>query len=102
MAGRNVRDGSAKWTGWSEMRETRVTFDFAGLTHADSAALGAIVRRLAKLKDAGGALRIAAAQPMIDHSLTLTKVDMLIEMFPSLERAARGFFLPDASTPQRS
>ena len=80
-------------------RDTRVIFDMAGVTHADSAAIGAIVRCLAKLKDAGGALRIAAAQPMIDHSLKLTKVDKLIEMFPTVEQAAKGFFASDRSTP---
>jgi len=57
---------------------------------------------LAKLKDAGGALGIAAAQPMIDHSLKLTKVDKLIEMFPTVEQAARGFLASDRSTPQQS
>ena len=88
--------------GMGRMRETRVIFDLAGLTHADSAAIGAIVRCLAKLKDAGGALRIAAAQPMIDHSLKLTKVDKIIEMFPTVEQAAKGFSASDASTAPHS
>jgi len=83
--------------GMIALRETRVIFDMAGVTHADSAAIGAIVRCLAKLKDAGGALRIAAAQPMIDHSLKLTKVDKIIEMFATVEQAAKGFSGPDAS-----
>jgi anti-anti-sigma factor len=78
-------------------RETRVIFDMAGVTHADSAAIGAIVRCVAKLSRAGGALRIAAAQPMIEHSLKLTKVDKLIEMFPTVDQAAKGFSGPDAS-----
>jgi len=78
-------------------RETRVIFDMAGVTHADSAAVGTIVRCLAKLKGAGGALRIAAAQPMIDHSLKMTKVDKIIEMFASVDQAAKGFSGPDAS-----
>ena len=78
-------------------RETRVIFDMAGVTHADSAAIGAIVRSLAKLKSAGGALRIAAAQPMIDHSLKLTQVDKLIEMFPTVDQAAKGFSAPQTN-----
>src|SRR6266853_5855953 len=78
-------------------RETRVIFDMAGVTHADSAAIGAIVRCLAKLKSAGGALRIAAVQPMIDYSLKLTKVDNLIEIFPTVELAAKGFSPPEIS-----
>lgn len=72
-------------------RKTRVIFDMGAVTHADSAAIGAIVRSLTKLKDAGGALRIAGAHPMIEHSLRLTKVDKLIEIFPTVELAADGF-----------
>ena len=72
-------------------RQTRVIFDMAGVTHADSAAIGSIIRSLTKLKSVGGALRIAAAHPMIEHSLKLTKVDKLIEMFPTVDQAAKGF-----------
>jgi len=72
-------------------QQTRVIFDMAGVTHADSAAIGSIVRCFTMLKSAGGALRIAAAQPMIEHSLKLTKVDMLIEMSPTVDHAAKGF-----------
>src|SRR5260221_5352206 len=78
-------------------RETRVIFDMAGVTHADSAAIGSIVRSFAKLKSAGGGLRIAAAQPMIDHSLKLTQVDKLIEIFPTVDQAAKGFSVPQTS-----
>jgi anti-anti-sigma factor len=80
------------------VRETRVIFDMEGVTHADSAAMGSMVRCLTKLKSAGGALRIAAAQPMIDYSLKLTKVDRLIEMFPTVEQAAQGFSAPEEGT----
>lgn len=83
--------------GMIALRETRVILDMSGLTHADSAAIGAIVRCLAKLKHAGGGLRIAAAQPMIDHSLRLTRVDKIIEMFPTVDQAANGFSGPNAS-----
>jgi anti-anti-sigma factor len=82
-------------------RETRVVLDMAGLTHADSAAIGAIIRCLTKLKSAGGALRIATAQPMITYSLKLTKADLLIEMFPTVEQAAKGFSGPDAGASQK-
>jgi len=71
--------------------ETRVIFDMSGVTHADSAAIGSIVRCLAKLKESGGGLRIAGAQSMIDYSLKLTKVDKIIGMFPTVEQARTGF-----------
>lgn len=82
-------------------RQTRVIFDMAGVTHADSAAIGAIIRCLTKLKGVGGALRIAAALPMIDHSLKLTRVDKLIEIFPTVDQAAKGFSGPDPSAGQQ-
>ncbi len=77
--------------------ETRVIFDMAGVTHIDSAAIGTIVRCLTKLKKAGGKLRIATAQPMIIYSLKMTKLDTLIEMFPTVDQAAEGFIAPGAS-----
>ena len=74
--------------------ETRVVFDLSALTHADSAAMGALVRCLSNLKKAGGTLRIAAAHPMIVHSLKLTKIDQLVEMFPTVTEAAAAFSSP--------
>src|SRR5580692_4881904 len=82
-------------------QQTRVIFDMAGVTHADSAAIGAIVRCFTKLKSAAGGLRIAAAQPMIEHSLNLTKVDMWIEMSPTVDQAAKGFSGPHESAGQK-
>jgi len=83
-------------------RETRVILDMAGVTHADSAAIGTMVRCLAKLRSEGGGLRIAAAQAMIDYSLKLTKVDKVIEMFATVEQAAQGFAAPEAGAGQRA
>lgn len=82
-------------------QQTRVIFDMAGVTHADSAAIGSIVRCFTKLKGAGGALRIAAAHPMVEHSLKLTKVDMLIEMSATVDQAAKGFSAPHESAGQQ-
>jgi anti-anti-sigma regulatory factor len=55
------------------------------------------VKCFTKLKSANGALRIACAQPMVDYSLKLTKVDRVIEIFPSVEQAAKGFSVSDAN-----
>lgn len=71
--------------------ENRVIFDMAGVTHMDSAAIGALVRCLTKLKKSGGGLRMACAQPMVDYSLKLTKLDKLIPNYKSVGEAASGF-----------
>jgi anti-sigma B factor antagonist len=73
------------------IRETRVIFDMAGVTHMDSAAIGSIVRCMMKLKSAGGGLKIACAQPMVDYSLKITKLDRLLPNYRSVGEAAAGF-----------
>jgi len=72
-------------------RETRVIFFFFCVTHMDSAAIGSLVRCLTKLKSAGGGLRMACAQPMVDYSLKITKLDKLLPNFQSVREAAAGF-----------
>ena len=78
---------------------TRVVLDLKGVSHMDSAAIGAIVRCHAKLKAAGGALRIASVQPMIAHSLQLTKVDRLISVYPGVSEAAQNFASSGGANP---
>lgn len=74
---------------------TRVVFDLKGVTHMDSAAIGSVVRCHTKLRTAGGELRIASAQPMIEHSLKLTKVDKIIPLFAGVAEAAIEFTAPN-------
>jgi anti-anti-sigma factor len=78
---------------------TYIVFDLKSVTHMDSAAIGAIVRCHAKLKDAGGALRLASAQPMIAHSLQITKVDRIIEVFPTIPEATQNFAPSGSANP---
>lgn len=72
-------------------KETRVIFDMTGVTHVDSAAIGAIVRCFSKLKNAGGGLCMACAQPMVDYSMKLTKMDQIVPGYPSVGEAAAAF-----------
>lgn len=82
-------------------QEMRVILDMARVTHADSAAIGAIVRCFSKVKAAGGTLRIASPQPMIDYSLKLTKIDRVIEVFPTLDLAVKRFSDPSSGASQQ-
>ena len=72
-----------------------VIFDLAGVTHIDSAAIGVVVRSYAKLKKAGGMLRLAGCCGMVDASLKLTKVDKAIGMFANVAAAAEDFPQPN-------
>ena len=80
-------------------RYTRVVFDLSGVTHMDSAAVGSIVRCHSKLRDAGGGLRLAAAQPMIAHSLQITKVDRIVSVFSGVTEAAKEFAPSSSANP---
>lgn len=72
-------------------KQTRTIFDFAGVTHIDSAAIGVVVRCYSRLKNAGGALRLAGCNGMVVSSLKLTRVDKVIEIFPDAAAAAENF-----------
>jgi len=74
-----------------QSRQTRAIFDFTGVTHIDSAAIGVIVRCYSRLKNAGGSLRLAGCNGMVVSSMKLTKVDKVIEMFPTAAAAAENF-----------
>ena len=44
----------------------------------------------AKVKKAGGVLRLAGVKGMVEDTLKLTSVDKLIGSFPSIAEAAQG------------
>lgn len=70
---------------------TRVILDLSGVVTMDSAAIGAVVRCLRKLKAAGGDLRLAAAPPLIARSLEQTKVNKIVATFATVPEAAASF-----------
>jgi len=72
-------------------KESRAILDFTLVTHIDSAAIGVIVRCYSRLKNAGGALRLAGCSGMIASSLKLCRVDKVIDIFPSADAAAENF-----------
>ena len=76
--------------------QTRAIFDLTGITHIDSAAIGTVVRCFSKLKNAGGMLRLAGCNGMIEASLKLSRVDKVIGIFPTASSAAADFPLPNS------
>jgi anti-sigma B factor antagonist len=71
--------------------QTRAIFDLTGITHIDSSAIGTVVRCYSRLKNAGGMLRLAGCNGMIESSLKLSKVDKVISIFPTASAAADDF-----------
>ena len=71
----------------------KVIFDLTQVTFLDSTGIGILVMCHAKLKKAGGALRIAGARGMVEAMLDLTSVNKIVRFYPTAAEAAQGFQL---------
>ena len=96
MKGRIVLGNDAMTVEWElaellKENQKKVVFDLAGVTVVDSTGVGIIVVCHAKLRKAGGELRLAGVNGMVADTLRLTSVDKLIKFYPSAEEAAAGF-----------
>ena len=75
-----------------------VIFDFTHIAHIDSSAIGSVVRSYTQVKKSGGLLRLAGIKGMLEGTLKLTKVDKLVEIFPTALAAAENFVPGAAAT----
>jgi anti-anti-sigma factor len=70
---------------------TRVIFDLSGVHYIDSGVVGSIVRSLCRLKNCGGNLRLAGVKGMVKGVLELTRVDKVIEIYPTASDASQDW-----------
>ena len=59
--------------------------DCGELEFCDSSFIGALVEAHQQTQDRGGALVVAAAQPQLERLLTLTGLDQVITLYPSVD-----------------
>jgi len=69
----------------------KVIFDLAGVTSLDSTGIGIIVMSSAKLRKAGGQLRLASPATHVESVLKMTNIDQIVALHPTVEAAAAGF-----------
>jgi len=74
-----------------ENQERKIILDLSGVTHLDSTGVGLIMMSAGQLKQAGGELRLAGANPHIEHLLKVTGIDKLVPWKPTVTEAAAGF-----------
>ncbi len=96
MTGRIVLGSDSMRVEWNvaellKENQKKVILDLAGVTVVDSTGVGILVMCYAKMKKAGGSLRIAGVNGMVEDTLKLTSVDKLIDCYPSVAEASRGF-----------
>ncbi len=68
----------------------KVVFDLSALDYVDSSGIGTIVSCLTQIKKAGSELRTAGANPRIKRLLTMTGVDKLLTLYPTVSEATAG------------
>lgn len=66
-----------------------LVFDLAATEYMDSSALGALVGLLKKLKELGGTLAIAAAQPPVERLFVITGLNQVFPLCDAVEGALK-------------
>jgi anti-sigma B factor antagonist len=69
----------------------KIIFDLSKVDSIDSTGVGIIVVCEAKVRKAGGALRIVRPGGIVHDTLVMTHVDRLVRFFPTVDEAAEDF-----------
>ena len=98
MSGRLTMGSDSQAVEWNlakllEENHKKVIFDLTNVNFLDSSGIGILVMCHAKLKKAGGALRVAGAQGMVRQIIEMTNVNKLVELYSTASEASQGFTL---------
>jgi len=69
---------------------SRLIFDLSDVMFLGSSGLGQIMRAYQAVKNRQGYVRVVNPQPLIADVFRLTKLDRLLDIFPSVEEALKG------------
>jgi anti-sigma B factor antagonist len=72
-------------------QKKKVVFDLTGLNYIDSTGIGIIVMCSTKMRACGGELRLAALQPRIAELMRITKLDQIMQFYPTAAAAMEDF-----------
>ena len=70
--------------------EKKIILDISHVTRVDSTGVGIIVLCFGKVMNAGGELRVAGTQGIVNDTLKIAKVDSLMVLYPTVEAATEG------------
>jgi anti-sigma B factor antagonist len=93
MSGRIVLGNDAKTVEWKvdellKENSKKVIFDLSRVTTLDSTGVGIVVMCFARIKKAGGSMRIAGGSGAVEQTLRMTNVDRLIPLDATVAAAA--------------
>jgi anti-anti-sigma factor len=91
MMGNDSRQVEWSVDEWIKGGVKSIVLDLSDLDMIDSTGVGIIVMCHAKLEKAGGSLRIAGTQGIIQDILHMTHVDRIVRFFATAEEASENF-----------
>ena len=98
MSGRLTMGSDSQQVEWNLAKlinenHRKVIFDLSGVSFLDSSGIGILVMCHAKLKKAGGSLRLAGAQGMVRQIIEMTNVNKLVDLYATASDASKDFQL---------
>ncbi len=96
MSGRLTMGSDSQQVEWNLAKlinenHKKVIFDLSGVNFLDSSGIGILVMCHAKLKKAGGSLRLAGAQGMVRQIIEMTNVNKLVDLYATASDASKDF-----------
>ena len=71
--------------------QKQIVADLSQVDFMSSAGLRAILHALKESRQQGGDLRLAAAQPGVDHTLKVSGLASILQSFPTVDQAVASF-----------
>ena len=68
-------------------KQIHLIVDLAGVKYANSCGLGSLVSILTTVRKSGGDLRLAGVGPDVARVIKLTRLDMIFDIYPTVEKA---------------
>ena len=89
--GRDCQEIEWKVTDLLQKGEKKIVFDLTGVNLMDSTGVGIMVVTFGRLKKSGGELRLVVVPGKVQEVLSMTMVDKVLSIFPTVTAAAENF-----------
>lgn len=96
LAGKITMGNDCRQIEWTADRllgenKKKLIFDLSRVSHVDSTGIGIIITVAGQMKEAGGGVRVAGANEHVEKLLTMTSVNQIVHLHPTIVAAASGF-----------
>ena len=89
--GDECRELEIRMTDLLNRGEKKVVLDLTGINLVDSAGVGTLVAVFGRMKKSGGAMRLVATPGKVQDVLSMTMVDKVLPVYPTVSAATENF-----------